>query len=88
MADTLVANDAIAQQLFHNNRDGTFSEIALPAGLAYDQDGHAFSGMGVAFEDYDNDGWPDVFIGDLANQKYALFTTARDRSNTCRASLA
>jgi len=45
----------------------------MAAGLAYDEDGHAFSGMGVAFEDYDNDGWPDIFIGDLANQKYALF---------------
>jgi hypothetical protein len=71
--DILVANDAIAEQLFHNNRDGTFSEVGLAVGLAYDEDGHAFSGMGVAFEDYDNDGWPDIFIDDLANQKYALF---------------
>jgi len=71
--DILVANDAVAEQLFRNNRDGTFSEVGLAAGLAYDEDGHAFSGMGVAFEDYDNDGWPDIFIGDLANQKYALF---------------
>ncbi len=71
--DILVANDAIAEQLFHNNHDGTFSEVGLRAGLAYDEDGRAFSGMGVAFEDYDNDGWPDVFIDDLANQKYALF---------------
>ncbi len=71
--DILVANDAIAEQLFHNNHDGTFTETGLASGLAYDEDGHAFSGMGVAFEDYDNDGWPDIFIGDLANQKYALF---------------
>jgi len=71
--DILVANDAIAEQLFHNNHNGTFTEVGIPAGLAYDEDGVAFSGMGVAFEDYDNDGWPDIFIGDLANQKYALF---------------
>jgi len=71
--DIFVANDAMAGQLFHNNHDGTFSEVAIQAGLAYDEDGQAFSGMGVAFEDYDNDGWPDVFVGDLANQKYALF---------------
>jgi hypothetical protein len=75
--DILVANDGIAAQLFHNKRDGTFSEAGLGAGLAYDEDGHAFSGMGVAFEDYDNDGWPDVFIDDLANQKYALFHNAK-----------
>ncbi len=71
--DLVVANDAVAEQLFHNNHDGTFSEVAMQAGLSYDEDGRAFSGMGVAFEDYDNDGWPDVFIGDLANEKYALF---------------
>jgi hypothetical protein len=71
--DVLVANDALPQQLFRNNRDGTFAEIGGSAGLAYDEDGRTFSGMGVAFEDYDNDGWPDVFIGDLANQKYALY---------------
>ncbi len=71
--DILVVNDSVAEQLFHNNRNGTFSEAGMQAGLAYDEDGHAFSGMGVAFEDYDNDGWPDVFIDDLANQKYALF---------------
>jgi hypothetical protein len=71
--DILVVNDAIAQQLFHNNHDGTFSEAGVQTELAYDEDGHAFSGMGVAFEDCDNDGWPDVFIDDLANQKYALF---------------
>ncbi len=75
--DIVVANDAIAEQLFHNNRDGTFSEVGLAAGLAYDEDGHAFSGMGVAFEDYDNDGWPEIFIGDLANQKYALFRNVK-----------
>jgi hypothetical protein len=75
--DILVANDAIAEQLFHNNRDGTFTEVALNTGLAYDEDGRAFSGMGVAFEDYDNDGWPDIFIGDLANQKYALFRNVK-----------
>lgn len=71
--DILVANDALPQQLFRNNHDGTFTEVGLGAGLAYDEDAQVFSGMGVDFQDYDNDGWPDVFIGDLANQKYALY---------------
>lgn len=71
--DILVANDSAPQQLFHNRRDGTFEEIALTAGLAYDEDGKTFAGMGVDFADYDNDGWPDVFINALANQRYALF---------------
>ena len=73
LPDILIANDAIAEQLLHNNGDGTFSEVGMQKGVAYDEDGQAFSGMGVAFDDYDNDGWPDIFIDDLANQKYALF---------------
>jgi enediyne biosynthesis protein E4 len=71
--DIFVANDAIAEQLFHNNHDGTFTEVGIEAGTAYDENGSHFSGMGVSFDDYDNDGWPDVFVGDLANQMYALF---------------
>ena len=71
--DIFVANDSVAEQLFRNNRDGTFSEIALLSGLAYDQNGHAFAGMGADFGDYRNNGWPSVFVNALANQKYKLF---------------
>ncbi len=71
--DILIANDNVPEQLFHNLRNGKFGEVALREGLAYDEDGRTFSGMGVDFDDYDNDGWPDVVIGALANEKYALF---------------
>jgi hypothetical protein len=71
--DIFVANDSFPEQLFRNNHDGTFSEVALEVGLAYDQNGHVFAGMGADFADYNNDGWPDVFVNALANQKYALF---------------
>ena len=71
--DILIANDSFPQQLFRNNHDGTFTEIGLKAGLAYDEDGNTFAGMGLDFADYDNDGLPDVFIDALGNQKYALF---------------
>ncbi|MDQ2901170.1 MAG: CRTAC1 family protein [Acidobacteriota bacterium] len=71
--DILIANDGVAQQLFHNLRNGKFEEAALSLGVAYDEDGKAFAGMGVDFADYDNDGWPDIFINALANQSYALF---------------
>ena len=71
--DILVANDALPQQLFRNNHDGTFQEVAVQTGLAYDADGRTYSGMGANFADYDNDGWPDIFICNLANQKYALY---------------
>ncbi|MCS6952674.1 MAG: CRTAC1 family protein [Bryobacterales bacterium] len=75
--DIFVANDSFPQQLFRNKGDGTFEETALLLGAAYDEDGRTFAGMGVDFADYDNDGWPDVFVNALANQKYALFRNAK-----------
>ena len=74
--DILVANDSFPQQLFRNRRDGTFEEIALSAGIAYDDDGKVFAGMGADLADYDNDGWPDAFLNALANQGYAIFHNA------------
>ena len=71
--DILVANDSVAQQIFHNLKNGTFEEVGVSTGIAYDDDGNAFSGMGIDFADFDNDGWPDVFVNALARQKYALF---------------
>ena len=71
--DIFVANDSVAEQLFRNNHDGTFTEVALISGLGYDQNGHAFAGMGADFGDYKNTGWPSVFVNALANQKYKLF---------------
>jgi len=75
--DIFVANDSVPEQLFRNNRNGTFSEIALLSGLAYDQNGHAFAGMGVDAGDYKNSGWPSVFVNALANQKYKLFQNSK-----------
>jgi hypothetical protein len=75
--DILIANDSFAQQLFRNKRDGTFEEVALPLGVAYDDDGRTFAGMGLDFADYDNDGWPDAFVNALGNQRYALFRNVK-----------
>ncbi len=75
--DILVANDSFPQQLFRNRHDGTFEETALPAGVAYDDDGKVFAGMGIGTADYDNDGWPDIFVNALANQGYSLFRNAK-----------
>ncbi len=77
--DIFIANDSVAEQLFRNKRDGTFEEVALAAGLAYDQNGHVFAGMGADFGDYDNSGWPSVFVNALANQKYKLFRNVKGR---------
>jgi enediyne biosynthesis protein E4 len=78
--DILLANDSIPEFLFHNKGNGTFEEIALPSGIGLDGGGASFAGMGVDFEDYNNDGWPDAIVTDLANQKYALYANAGDGS--------
>jgi hypothetical protein len=75
--DILVANDSVAEQLFHNNRDGAFSEVGLAAGVAYNRNGQAFAGMGTDFDDYDNDGWPDVLLNALSLQGYVLFRNVK-----------
>jgi hypothetical protein len=72
-ADIFVANDGMEQFLFHNNGNGTFTERALDAGVAFTDDGKRISGMGVDFRDYDNDGRPDIVVTDLARQNYAVY---------------
>jgi enediyne biosynthesis protein E4 len=76
--DILLANDSMPEYLFHNRGDGTFEEVGLPSGAGLDSNGNTFAGMGVDFEDYNNDGWPDLIITDLANQRYALYTNLKD----------
>lgn len=71
--DIFVANDGMEQFLWHNNGNGTFTNRALEAGVAFSDDGKAYSGMGVDFADYDNDGRPDVVVTDLATEVYALY---------------
>ncbi len=92
--DVFVANDSVPEQLFRNKRDGTFEEVATERGAAYDSDGRTFSGMGVDFADYDNDGWPDIFVNALARERYALFHNVKgsfdyvsDSSGIARASV-
>ena len=82
--DIFVANDGMQQFLFHNNRDGTFSERALEAGVAFTDDGSAYAGMGVDFRDYDNDGRPDLIVTNLAKQIYALYHNEGNGSFTYR----
>ncbi|MBI3683733.1 MAG: CRTAC1 family protein [Acidobacteria bacterium] len=71
--DIAVANDSVPQQLFHNLGGGVFREMGFDAGIAYDDDGNTYGGMGIDFEDYDNDGWPDLVINALASQRYAMY---------------
>jgi hypothetical protein len=71
--DIYVANDGMQQYLFHNNGNGTFTEVGMESGAALNADGGPLSGMGVVFQDYDNDGLPDVIVTTLPRQTYAVF---------------
>jgi hypothetical protein len=62
--DIYVANDKTENFLFHNQKDGTFKEIALPAGVAYGQSGENTSAMGPTFLDFDHDGKVDLWVSD------------------------
>jgi hypothetical protein len=76
--DVYVANDSVREFLFRNKGDGRLEDVAATAGAAYDQDGRVFAGMGVTFDDHDNDGWPDVVVTTLSNQLYAYFRNERN----------
>ena len=78
--DFFVANDSMAEFLYHNRGDGTFEDVGLVCEVAVDIDGRTYAGMGVDFADYNNDGWPDIVVTDLANQRYALYRNNRDGS--------
>jgi enediyne biosynthesis protein E4 len=76
--DIFIANDSIPEFLFHNKGNGTFEEVGLASGAGLDGGGATFAGMGVDFADYNNDGWADIVVTDLANQRYALYRNAKD----------
>ncbi|KKK77746.1 hypothetical protein LCGC14_2850490, partial [marine sediment metagenome] len=77
--DIYVANDAMENFLFHNEKGQRFQELALPAGVAYNHAGDATSSMAVDFADYDGDGLMDLFVSDMSysalyrNEGYGLF---------------
>jgi len=80
--DLAIANDSMPEFLYHNKGDGTFEETGLIAEIAVDGDGRTYAGMGIDFQDFDNDGLPDLVITNLANQKYALYRNNGDGSFT------
>lgn len=71
--DIFVSNDTLQNFLFHNNGDGTFSEVSVTAGLAYNAFGNAVAGMGVDFQDLDNDGRPDIFETSMFGEGYPVY---------------
>jgi len=77
--DVFVANDTTRNFLFHNNGNGTFNEVGLQAGVAYNGDGAALSYMGADFRDVDNDSFPDLFVTAISNETFSYFHNVEGR---------
>jgi hypothetical protein len=71
--DILVACDTAPSLFYRNNHDGTFREIGVEAGCAFDENGVALSGMGIGVADYDGDGWFDIVRTNFSEQITSLY---------------
>ena len=80
--DIFVACDSTPSLLFHNNHDGTFAEIAVKAGVAYNEDGREEAGMGADAMDYDGDGWLDIIRTNFSDETSTLYHNNGDGTFT------
>jgi len=80
--DIYVANDSTPSSLYHNNGDGTFTDVGVQTGVAYSSEGQEQAGMGVDFGDYDNDGWPDLVKGNFSDDTKNLYHNNGDGTFT------
>jgi hypothetical protein len=93
--DMFIANDTQPNKLYRNNRNGTFTEEGMSAGVAYSEDGVARGAMGVDAVDYDRSGRPHLIVGNFSSQMLGLyrnegknlFVDEAPRSSIGRASL-
>jgi hypothetical protein len=71
--DLLVANDTQPNKLYRNQRNGTFKDVAVEAGIAFSAEGKARAGMGVDVADFDNSGTPGIAISNFDNEMIGLY---------------
>lgn len=71
--DLFVANDTQPNKLYINQKNGTFKEVGMSAGVAFGEDGIARGAMGVDAADYDRSGRPHLVVGNFSNQMLGLY---------------
>ena len=71
--DIYVANDGVRNFLYHNQRNGSFLDIAYGAAVGFDGDGRPQAGMGTEIADYDDDGHPDIFVTNFSDELNTLY---------------
>ena len=80
--DIYVACDSTPSILFHNNGDGTFTDVAVHYGAAYNEDGMEQAGMGASAGDYNRDGWFDIFKTNFSDDTSTLYRNNGDGTFT------
>ncbi len=80
--DIFVACDSTPSLLFHNNHDGTFTEVGVKAGVAYNEDGREEAGMGAHAGDYKGDGWLDIIRTNFSDDTSTLYHNNGDGTFT------
>ena len=78
LMDLFVSNDTVANFLFMNRGHGKFEETGFTAGVAYSEDGRARSGMGVDAADFNEDGSMDLFVANIDEEIFSLYSNNRD----------
>jgi enediyne biosynthesis protein E4 len=76
--DIFVACDSTPSILYHNNRDGTFKDVAVIAGAALNEDGRAQAGMGSTVADFNGDGRLDIFKTNFSDDTATLYRNNGD----------
>jgi hypothetical protein len=80
LMDVFQSNDTTENFLFINQGGNVFQEIGLMAGVAFSYDGRTRSGMGVDAQDYDNDGWVDLFVANIDHEDVSIYRNLRDET--------
>jgi hypothetical protein len=80
--DIYIACDSTPSILYRNNRNGTFTDVAADASVAYDEDGREQAGMGSTIGDYNGDGWPDIFKTNFSDDTSSLYRNNGDGTFT------
>jgi hypothetical protein len=71
--DLFVSNDTEPNKLYHNNHDGTFTDMGVTVGVAFSDSGRVRAGMGTDAADIDNSGFPSLVIGNFTNESMSLY---------------